>query len=670
MDDKFRYYLTYNNVDTQVYAPVGWDKETSAKFKRDAKYGGIIRSFSFPLTFGLNGADLLRYAYSQNGVEAGVRLRVEQRKDNDPSDIWGYSTIFSSDLDFSQYDYNGTTVTITLLETGIASDIKARENVKYEFPLVGPDVFNVILPGVQFSEKSNWIVKYVDPNGLGVNKRYVPGLDLVTNGYGSGFLTALNTNFRMAADSDGFEGDVFVRCNRASGIAVNVTGNLKGYVQSNPLEVDNTFTVQIRSNKFPFIISTPVTINTTGTAGIESFDVNLSFSANMQDTEGWYIYVRGSVAPTANKLVITEGEIIIQYASVSDPSNCKGIRAFDFLKRFMARISPSTTVSSVFLNTVRKDLIFTSGSAIREIADAKIKMSFSDFWKTLYSLNDIGMGTDSGSFKLETAVSFMRPLQIFDVGNVNNYSNAPALELMGNSVSIGYDDGNTDEENGREEYNSGQVWALPLTRVDGELDWMSIARADQYGIEQMRVKFNVSKTATSDNKSDNDTFMIDCNPVFEGSYTPILGSQLGFVSGLSYPLTAYNLLLSPKHNMLNHSGYLRSILDLQDGRFIEFGSAEKNATINVTNGGVNVDEDRSIQVSSLSGKYFRPIIFTINAKLPIEALQRMDANPFGYVTFNYNGIEGNGYIMEYDINLNNNEASEMKLLATDFSLVP
>lgn len=672
MDKKFRYTLTLDNTDYILNnAPKEWETETIGLFKRDLKYFGIIRSIGAPMQFVKEGADVLRSAFNKYGVEAGVRLTIEERNDDTINDIWGYTVIFRSDLDFSQYEYDGITATVTLLESGIGRDIKAKENIKYEFPLTGPDIVNVVLPGVNFSEKSTWITKYVDPNGLNAAKRYVLGMDLVTNGFGSGFLTALNTNFGQAAPSDDFAYASFVRCNRVGGVNTRITGNLKGYTQSIALQANNTFSVEIRSNKFPFIIQTLVTQNTGGSIALYPFDVNFDFNWNMQEGEYWYIYVGGTVAPTGNRMIVSEGEISIEYAAVSDPSNCKGIRPFDLLKRFMARISPAINVGSVFLNSVRKDLIFTSGSAIREISDAKIKMSFNDFFKSLYSLNDVGMGTDSGQFKLEEAVSFMRPLQLMDVGNVNSYSMIPALELMGNAVEIGYNDGNTDDENGRQEYNSGQVWTLPLTTIQNALEWKSIARADQYGIEQMRVKFNVSKTATSDNKSDNDTFMIDCNPIDgNGDLKPILGSQLQSVTGLSFPLTAYNLLISPKHNLLNHSGYLRSILDRQDGKYIEFGSAEKNALINVTYGGVNVDEDRAVQVSGLNGKYFQPYIFSINAKLPKTALALIDGNPFGYITFNHNGVEASGFIMEISVDLSQNGARDLKLLATDFSFLP
>ncbi len=664
MGNKFRYFLTLDNERTElVFAPRGWDTETIGKFQRDMNYFGIIRSLSLPLQFVEDGAQLLKYAFNKYGIEAGVRLEVEKLKN-----LWDYETIFRSDLDFSKYNPVGNDVNIMLLETGIGKDIKAKEGIKYEFALNGADVVNIVLPGVQFSEESIWITKYIDTTDLNVAKRFVIGMDLVTNGFGSGFLGALNTSQRNAADSDDFGGDKFVLGQRAGGVSSRIRGNVKGFIAPNGEAPSRICELVVKSTISGNIYQ--IYVGDSDSENPVYFDVDFDFPYTLQQGEGLVLYSRSDTSPSVPYLYVSEGEIRISYASISNPSNCKGIRSFDLFKRIMARVSPSTTVDSVFLKTVRKNLIFTSGSAIREISDAKIKISLKDFFQTIYSLNDVGLGTD-GNFKLETASSFIRPIQIMDVGNVKDFAQENAEELLGNSVTIGYDDGNTDAENGREEYNCGQVWGLPITSIQKELQWKSPTRADQYGIEQMRVTFNVSKTATSDNKSDNDNFMIDCNPINgEGNFTPILGSQLTLVTGLSYPLTAYNLLLSPKHNLLNHAPYLRSILDRLDGRFIEFGSGEKNTDILVVASGQVVDEDKSIRVGDLQGKYFQPYIYNITCKLPRNAIQLIDSNPFGYITFNWNGTTASGYPLEVPVDLAGNKEQTLKLLATDFSLLP
>lgn len=646
MDVKFKYFLTLDNNTTElIFSPLGWDEQTIGMWKRDLSYFGLIRSLAMPLTFVYDGADILRIAFNKYGIEAGVLLEVKER-----NELWGYDNIFSSNLDFSKYKPDGDSIGITLLESGVGKEIKSKENIKYEFPLIGNDVVNIILPGVKFSEKSTWITKiYFGEDNSG----YISGMDLVTNNYGSGFAEARNTEAKTGTTTN--VADCFVIGKRSGGLPVNIKGTLKG--NASPLVVT---AISLRSTKNPFLVQTLLP-----SAFRPSFDFTFEFTANIDLDEGWYIYLNSPL------IRIEEGEISVEYSSVSDPSNCKGIRVNDLFKRIINRISPSTSVTSNHLSTTRANLIITSGSAIREIADAKIKISLKEFFQTCYALDDVGLGLDGGILRLEVGNSYMRNVQIMDVGNVNSYSMDIAEELIYNAIKTGYNDGNTDDENGREEWNSGQDWELPISSIQNELNLISPTRADQYGIEQIRVKFNVSKTATSDNKSDNDTFMVDCNPINgDGNFTPILGSQLESVSGLPFPESAYNLLLSPKRHILNHSGFIRSFLDKQDGRYIEFGSAEKNATINVTNNGLNVNEDADIRVADLPGKYFKPYVFTINAKLPKNAMQIIDSRPFGYITFNYNGVTASGFIMEVSIDLAGDSAMEIKLLSTEFSLIP
>lgn len=661
MFNKFRYYLTYQGIEVELaFSPKGWDTETIGAYRRSMDYFGMVRSYATDINFVKDGAEILRQAYAIDGIEAGVILRVDIRKR-----LWDYETIFKSDLDFSTYKYDGTFVTINLMESGISKHIKANENKTYEFQL-GSDAVNMVLPGVVFKEVGEWISKYVDPSTLNVAKRYVVGQDFIGKAYGSGFVTGLNTANRNAADTDNFNGDAFIRGNRSGGVNINVTGYFNiSAVKPNPASPNRYLQLLIRSTNGNTVHQI---VQLDSTNGNQNVTVDVDFNYTLQNGEGLYIYSRPDISPSNPYLLVTESDIKISYSSVSDPSNCKGFTAFQLFEKLMNRVSPGTPINSVLLTSNWRDLIFTSGTAIRELPDAKIKISLRDFFGAFKGLEDAAMGTDNGVFRLETGSYFARSVPIMDVGNVNKASTEVAEEFMGNLVQIGYDDGNTNKDDGREEYNSKTEYGLSLTRIIEPIDWVSPVRADQYGIENLRVTFNVTKEATSDNEGDNDNFMVHCNPINgSGNYTPILGSQMQAVSGVVSPLTAYNLLLSPKHNLLRHSGYLRSILDLQDARFIEFNSGEKNTNLSVTFASQVVKENTSVPVSSLGGKYFRPIIFNITAKLPRNAMQIIDGNPFGYVTFNYNGINCKGYIIEMPVDLGSNSAQDLRLLAKEDS---
>ena len=167
--------------------------------------------------------------------------------------------------------------------------------------------------------------------------------------------------------------------------------------------------------------------------------------------------------------------------------------------------------------------------------------------------------------------------------------------------------------------------------------------------------------------------MIDCR--FDGAnWNPIKGSDdYVSVTGMANEAAgqaAYNLRLTPKENLIRHASYLRSMLDKLDGRFIEFASAEKNKNLEfVRTPNTRIKQSESIPVASLSGKYFTPIVVTIQAKLPKGFMSRMTGNSFGYLEWDWQGLVYQGYILEVDVDLAKNTERELKLLLTDAPLM-
>lgn len=644
--NEFRYFLTYKSVRTEiVFAPEGWESNSRVEYKRDIKYFGVFRSWGLPLQFVLDGAKILKTAYYQDGIEAGVRIEVEELN----HETWQYEIGFVGDIDFSKFNHSKNTVSVTLMESGITRNLKAYSNVKYEFELIGDDVVNVVLPGVAFSEKAESILL---PSS-GLTNRYIPAIDLVINETNSGFVTVQNVSKQSISD-DGFSGSEnwFVRGERQTTIVVS--GRIKGSAVS-PFDQNVTFYIKDNSNQTQAVLySSPAA------AGIFNFDFTFERLIVLEPGEKLFLYSRWSNINQYGT-VITEGEFSVKYTSVSDPSNCKGIKSFDLFKRIISRMSPGTAIDSSLLKTEYPNLIFTSGDGIREIPNASIKMSMDDFYNTINGIDDAGLGIDADIFRIEYGYYFARSIQSVNVGSVYDCELSPAEEYMFNSVKIGYDDKNTDETNGKEEYNSGQVWELPITRVQKEENWISPTRADQFGIENLRVNF-ITKSST-DTSSDNDTFMIDCYQ--DGSnYRPILGSSYQSITGLSNPSTAYNLRLTPKKNLLRHGSYLHSILDLLDDRYVNFGSGDKNTELTTVIDSLRVKENESFMVSSLPAKYFLPILADIKCKLPRKALQLFDTNPFGYVTFVWEDTIFKGYIIECSVDIARNTEQEFKLLLT------
>jgi len=656
-ENEFKYNLTYQGETTElVFAPVGWDNDTIGQLSRDEGYGGVLRTLSFPLEFSYDGFAIIQQAFLENGYEAEVILEVLRLNRT----TFIYERLYYSELDFSQYDNNGTTVKVILMEGGASKVIKAKENNKYEYALTGTDVVNMILPGVVFSESAQSIFT----NG-GQSDRFMPSIDLVINDTNSKFVTVQNveqeeniTDDNIFSASDNW----FIMTNRDQ--TVTISGRLVGGGFKPPLGNGNDFAILVKDNNNN-TVRTLFQSPSMNPGDLVSFNFDFTFDIDMAKGQKLFIYVRTDVIPSDLKVTIGEGDLNVNYTAKSDPSNCKGIKAIDLYKRILKRIDPTIISDSFLFRNDWANLIITSGNAIRELEDAVIQTTFLEFFKMANAIESAGFGLEQGKAVLEKLPYFYRNIKSASLGVASKCNFTVATDKIFNSVQVGYNDGNTDDTDGQYEYNSLQEWALAITRIQRKEDWVSPYRADQYGIEKLRVDF-VKKT--NDTSGDNDVFMIDCYLDGE-NYRPILGSTYMAVSGMPSNEAgqgSYNLRLTPKKNLLRHASYLRSIYDKMDNRYIEFGSAEKNKDlITIDSNGIRVAEKETIAAASLGGKYFKPIIATISVAVPRDIIDSVTTLPFGWTDFVWKDKTYKGYILDLGIDLAKNSEREVKLLMTD-----
>lgn len=225
MGPEFIYTLTYLSEEYQLnYAPEGWDTDVLGSISRSKDKFGVTRKFSLPLKFVKDGYSIIKEAIRNEGYEAGVILHVQKRER-----LWNYTTVYYGDLDFSQYDDDGVSISITVMEQGITADITAKESTTFEFPLVGIDVVNIVIPGVKFDDRLLWTMTPTDTSGLNADKKYQPDIDLITQSK-SGFIEGFNQSQRNASNSDDFNQYVFVRNTRDETIRVTLNGFIKGLV--------------------------------------------------------------------------------------------------------------------------------------------------------------------------------------------------------------------------------------------------------------------------------------------------------------------------------------------------------------------------------------------------------------------------------------------------------
>jgi hypothetical protein len=286
-------------------------------------------------------------------------------------------------------------------------------------------------------------------------------------------------------------------------------------------------------------------------------------------------------------------------------------------------------------------LAYTSGDALRRLSGAVIKTSLTDFFQDVNAtLGGIGMGIVSNKLRIEEKAFWLKvaDADVIPLGEVSGLKVSPATDYLFNTIDVGcpnetYGTNASTDINGRYEFNMTQHYTAPQNRVVAALDLTTKYRRDMYGIEFTRI--NLEGKATTDANSDNDVFVLHVADKKGGGPTPITVPGGGtivvnydpfylldrtanpFTTGLLDKVTAFNVMLSPKHCIFRAGDYIRSCLDRLEGKKITFASADKNLAMStIYPNGLQVVERADITVGNLDAPLFRPVILECTSPMP------------------------------------------------------
>jgi len=289
-------------------------------------------------------------------------------------------------------------------------------------------------------------------------------------------------------------------------------------------------------------------------------------------------------------------------------------------------------------------------------------ISFQTFYAAIRGVmgGNIGFGQDSGLACLENMSYFFRVgIGTLNLGTINKFELTPAIELMANSIKVGYKDQQFDKINGTQEANSTQQYITDLLSPKKELDLVSPINGAAYFIEQIRTTPQDSAAS----RSDNDLHFIYLKPTPEGdgSYKPLQMDALISYSGID-DVNYYNWYITPKRNLLRGGRYLASIFDKMKGYDIHFASGLKNIDLVTTDSsGVRVAESADIPIGNLPAKIFQPYYVSVLAGLDMFTLFN---TPYSDIKFTYNDVEYKGFTDEISSDVGSNSAQTFKLLLT------
>lgn len=519
--------------------PIGADGLQIA-FGTNNKYWSLNRSFTVPLTFVNEGADILRYlVYKGKGYEEEVTLTI--LKLNPETGI--YELEFQGKIDFTKLKDDPTTgVTVNVIEGGLLSYLNANDGIDYEIQCnaTNPECVIVQFDGVLLNDAYKYQI-YDDPytttviaatyfqNGLHrVETPYliVPLVYLSNEGdsvgVGSGeqqpetfkdtsyFDTSANTileNFastpinihlkgtypfsisddnRSTNEEGLFEAIVFIKPDNLPVQQIPITSFNIFWNRSYEVDIDKTISMPGNSKLF-LVFKFP-----TGYQNVTTFNLDNTRLLSFQVTFG------------------TKQNIFIYLETKNTPSTSYALQPLQLGRELVRLMTDGRyTMESEFFTT-HNNIVAAGGEAIRGLANAVLKTSFQDFFNSYNTLFNLGVKVVDSILWIEPKKDLYNDsAEILDLGEVSDFAIGYAEEYLVNSVQIGYPVQDYDQRNGRYEFNDTVQWKLPVNAVNKPLDLVSKYRGDSYGIEFNRGKLN-NKDST-DNKGDNEVFLININ---------------------------------------------------------------------------------------------------------------------------------------------------------------
>lgn len=637
--------MTSSSPKPLQFSPDGW-RNIQIINQRNAKYFALDRSFSVPLDYVKDGAQILRYLYYNRGAEEKVFMCIAKQVLYFDATNYGYyyTLRYKGEIDFINFKHDGPKVNVNIMEGGVIKEIKANENTTVEIPLDVDEQIYIRMDGVTLKQSANFLISNGDAS------------DNLGNHSLSATLLAIEAITSIGAITQ-------PRLDKPNNPAI-LAGDayfLQTSTIPTTIELEWDFNVlpQLSGGIAP-VFGTKILLKATEIGNSSIFTHDLEFKGggdpnllynHTHHFQGsttitvpanvkvmLWMSASNSAGPFINYVYQNDGSFKIKYNYRHPTTYIKALRPLYVLQQIISKITDGQyTIDSTLLGVDFSNILITCGDAIRSIPGSKIKTTLSQFFASKNTVHGIGLGLVANALKLEVKDYWVDYSDPVDLGEVKKFRVSPAQDYIYNLHKIGYPDQNYEDVNGRQEFNNTHEYLYPNTRVSKTYEQVSAYRADCYGAEFLRI--NLDGKTTTDNKGDNDVFMIhvettpsaflslDNKPIYDLERSLNVGA-----TGLLEPETVFNLFLSPKHCLLRNGDYVHSLFYKQDNKYIKFQTTEKNASV-VT----DVTENADVEIADLPAALFTPNLLEFETKVPVNLQDLLDLNPVKAFRFTVDG---------------------------------
>lgn len=359
-----RFTLIVRDVITYVLptSPSGWEGSLIT-VSRNEVYYGMMRTFTVPMDFVLDGAWILRTEFYQYGIQGNVLFQIEEL---DP-DTQAYVVVYLGQIDFSKIkdegSLDGYKFQCNTMQNDLTSLIMAYENTKFEIPLSVTDAVAVNMPGIQLNETAN--LNFNASADFRSNAFFV--LNVVTNQINSVNASVQNSGF-VAQDTPDFTttGEWFFKAQCDT--QIQLQGQMLTSVA--PLGGSARYQVNIYRSSTGAIYKTLVD---TGVLTVTT-QVNFSWNFFIPDVvagETLSCYFQNFDGDTNKGFQMQSGYMNLSYNTISPPTQVAALPAFYIFKYLVNAIwglqfnGFTYPVQSTLLLSTWAQLYITSGDAFR-----------------------------------------------------------------------------------------------------------------------------------------------------------------------------------------------------------------------------------------------------------------------------------------------------------------
>jgi len=649
--------------------PANW-KDFAITYLRSSQYYGVTRSVSVDsLSFVKDGKTFIDNILDAYGVTEKVRVLIWHKVSDDT-----FSIFYRGILDLTTYERDKISTDIKVIDSDFVQTLRANEDKQVDISRL------TTLEGEAIAAHT-W--KSVTLTARGVS---TPGSSQSIeqdNGTAGDaiYLTPTTSNANPGLIAMNLMGqEYFYQAYEHT----EVTGvTLSGYFNFDQqgLGYELTFDIDVTHYNESGVEQSSATVYTTtssdDTGTITFTATKQTFSMSEGDYLAAYINAyRAEVVPAPIVINYPVNAIFAELTTVE--RSVSSLVEFDlpfplFDRMLLILTGKENTLRSTVLgstldgytsNGAAWNFGLASGYMLRGAAKYPA-FSFKDLFDSYSKIFALGLGFDYEEGKrvvrVEQLEYFFQRTRVITLPNIKDFKQIYADEWVCNAYAVGYENQEFGEYGGQREFNQQMDFSNKLTTKE-DFNLISPFRADGLGIELQRRK----SQDDDDDDSDSDNFIIDVKN--DSGYTNRSASDAGItnVDGIPDPDSAYNVTISPRHNLMRWGAWLRSALNKFNDESVTFTASEKNIALTYTEDGNNITEAADITISDFDRPIFEPVIYSFTCPITAANINTIESNPRGIIHFSYNNVDYYGFLVKMTVKLSEKQANFEILKAYKF----